>query len=326
MNITKTKKRWGIIFLLLAVIAILAFYPLPPQAPIQYYTRENGLLKTEKVAGEKWLVWLYNNPVGEATLWALAKRKVVSSIYGNWMDSPTSKKKIQPFVKEFDIDMSIALKQEFISFNDFFTRKLKKNARPVDANSTVVVSPADGKILAYADISNSDFIIKGYRFDINSFLNNAGLAQNYLEGTLVIIRLAPFDYHRFHFPISGSVSPITRINGGYYSVNPLALRQMAEIFCLNKREFTIITNPLYGDVVMAEVGATMVGTILQTYTGNFVKKGEEKGYFKFGGSTVVLLFEKNKIRIDNDLLINTLKGYETVIKVGERIGVATITP
>jgi len=326
MNITKTKKRWGIILIVLAVIAILAFYPVPPQAPIQYYARESGLLKTEKVAGEKWLVWLYNNPVGEATLWALAKRKGISSMYGTRMDSPSSKKKIQPFVEEFDIDMSIAQKQEFNSFNDFFTRKLKDSARPVDTNSTVTVSPADGKILAYADISNSNFIIKGYRFDIYSFLNNAGLAQKYLDGTLVIIRLAPPDYHRFHFPISGSVSPITRIDGDYYSVNPLALRKMAEIFCLNKREFSIITNPLSGDVVMAEVGATMVGSIAQTYTGNFVKKGEEKGYFKFGGSTVVLLFEKNKIRIDDDLLINTLKGYETVIKVGERIGVAMITP
>jgi len=222
--------------------------------------------------------------------------------------------------------MSSVQKQEFNSFNDFFTRKLKNNARPVDTDSTITVSPADGKLLAYADISNSDFIIKGYRFDVLSFLNNADLAQNYLDGILVIIRLAPPDYHRFHFSISGSVSPITQIDGDYYSVNPLALRKMTEIFCLNKREFTIVTNPLFGDVVMAEVGATMVGSIVQTYTGNFVNKGEEKGYFKFGGSTVVLLFEKNKIRIDADLLINTLKGYETAIKVGERIGVSMITP
>ncbi|MDP1622757.1 MAG: phosphatidylserine decarboxylase [Bacteroidales bacterium] len=326
MNLSKTKKRWGLILLLLAVIAILALYPLPPQAPIQYYDRQSGLLKTEKVAGEKWLVWLYNNPVGEATLWALAKRKVVSSVYGNRMDRPSSIKKIQPFVDEFDIDLRTAQKQEFNSFNDFFTRKLKNNARPVDTNSTVAVSPADGKILAYANISNSDFIIKGYRFDIYSFLNNARLAQNYLDGTLVIIRLAPFDYHRFHFPISGGVSPVTRIDGDYYSVNPLALRKMTEIFCLNKREFTILSNPLFGDVAMAEVGATMVGSIVQTFTGNFVKKGEEKGYFKFGGSTVALLFEKNKIHIDEDLLINTLKGYETVIKEGERVGVSMIDP
>ena len=326
MNISKTKKSWGFILLLLAIIVILAIYPLPPQAPIQYYDRQSDLLKTEKVAGEKWLVWLYNNPVGEATLWALAKRKVVSSFYGNKMDRPSSTDKIQPFVDEFDIVMSNAQKQEFNSFNDFFTRKLKNTARPVDTNASVVVSPADGKILAYANISNSDFIIKGYRFDIFSFLNNTRLAQNYLGGTLVIIRLAPFDYHRFHFPMSGSVSPITRIDGDYYSVNPLALRKMTEIFCLNKREFTIISNPLFGDVVMTEVGATMVGSIVQTYTGNLVKKGEEKGYFKFGGSTVVLLFEKNKICIDEDLLINTMKGYETVIKVGERMGVSMVIP
>ncbi len=326
MNISKTKKRWGIILLLLAVITILALYPLPPQAPIQYYERQSGLLKTEKVAGEKWLVWLYNNPAGEATLWALAKRKVVSTVYGNRMDHPSSVSKIQPFVDEFDIDMSAAQKQEFSSFNDFFTRKLKNIARPVDTNSTVTVSPADGKVLAYANISNSDFIIKGYRFDISSFLNNTRLAQNYFDGTLVIIRLAPFDYHRFHFPISGSVSPVTRIDGDYYSVNPLALRKMAEIFCLNKREYVIISNPMFGDVVMAEIGATMVGSIVQTYTGDDVKKGEEKGYFKFGGSTVALLFEKNRVNIDKDLLINTSKGYETEIRVGERIGVSVSDP
>ncbi|MFZ4523245.1 MAG: phosphatidylserine decarboxylase [Bacteroidales bacterium] len=324
MNISKTQKRWGLILILLAVIAILALYPLPPQVPIQYYDRQSGLLKTEKVAGEKWLVWLYNNPVGEATLWALAKRKVVSSVYGNSMDRPSSAKKIQPFVEEFGIDLGTAQKQEFNSFNDFFTRKLKSSARPVDTSSSIAVSPADGKILAFANISNSDFIIKGTRFDVFSFLNNARLAQKYHDGTLVIIRLAPFDYHRFHFPVSGSISPITGIDGDYYSVNPLALRKMAEIFCLNKREFCIISNPFFGDVVMTEVGATMVGSIVQTYTGNFANKGAEKGYFKFGGSTVVLLFEKNKIRIDDDLLMNTLKGYETMIKEGERIGVVFV--
>ncbi|MDD2634036.1 MAG: archaetidylserine decarboxylase [Bacteroidales bacterium] len=216
--------------------------------------------------------------------------------------------------------MTYVQKQEFKSFNDFFTRKLKDNARPVDTTSTIAVSPADGKLLAYPDISNNDFIIKGYRFDVLSFLNNAEIAKNYLDGSLVIIRLAPSDYHRFHFPISGKVSPNTQIDGDYYSVNPLALRKIIEIFCLNKREFVIISNTLFGDVVMAEVGATMVGSIIQTYTEDYVVKGEEKGFFKFGGSSIVLLFEKNKIRIDDDLLINTQKAYETSIKKGERIG------
>ena len=202
MKISKAKKRWGIIVLLLAAIISLAIYPLPHQNPIQYFERESGQLKTEKVAGEKWLVWLYYNPIGEATLWALANRKLVSSIYGNMMDRTSSAKKIKPFIEDFDIDMSVAQEQEFKNFNDFFTRKLKDGARPVDTCSNIVVSPADGKILAYSDISNSDFIIKGYRFNISSFLDNPDLAQKYHDGALLIIRLAPVDYHRFHFPVS----------------------------------------------------------------------------------------------------------------------------
>ncbi len=320
MKITKSKKRWGIILLLLAILIGQTFYPLKPQEPIQYYERDSGQIKTEKVAGEKWLIWLYYNPFGEATLWTLAKRKVVSSIYGKMMDRSSSAKKIQPFIKDYNIDMSIVQEQEFDDFNAFFTRKLKDDARPIDTNFNIVVSPADGKILAYADISKSDFMIKGYRFDVFSFLANPSLAQKYQDGALLIIRLAPVDYHRFHFPVSGDLSPNIEIEGDYYSVNPFALRKKAEIFCLNKREYTILSNPLFGDVIMAEVGATMVGSIEQTFNGSVANKGDEKGYFKFGGSTIVLLFQENIIQIDEDLLINTAKGYETTIKMGERIG------
>ena len=325
MKITKAKKRWGIILLLLAIIFIIACFPSNHKDSIQYYERESGLLKTEKIAGEKWLVWLYNNPIGEATLWTFAKRKLVSSIYGKMMDRTSSAKKIQPFIEDFDIDMSGVQEQEFKNFNDFFTRKLKDNVRPIDTSFNTVVSPADGKILAYANISNSDFIIKGFRFNVSSFLGNPVLAQKYNDGAVLIIRLAPTDYHRFHFPVSGNLIPNKKIDGDYYSVNPFALRKKAEIFCLNKREYTIISNPLFGDVIIAEVGATMVGSIIQTYKGRTVKKGEEKGYFKFGGSTVVLLFEKSKICVDKDILINTANGYETTVKMGERIGDASLT-
>jgi phosphatidylserine decarboxylase len=119
MQITKAKKGWGIILLLLALVISLAFYPLPHQVPIQYYERESGQLKTEKVAGEKWLVWLYYNPIGEATLWALAKRKLVSSIYDTMMDRTSSAKMIHPFIEDFDIDMSVAQEQEFTNFKIF---------------------------------------------------------------------------------------------------------------------------------------------------------------------------------------------------------------
>jgi len=310
--------------LLLSIIIIIACIKPPPQDPIQYYERETGQIKTEKVAGEKWLVWLYYNPIGEATLWTMAKRKLVSSVYGKMMDRTSSTERIHPFIEDFDIDMSVVREQEFKNFNDFFTRKLKDNVRPIDTSFNTVVSPADGKILAYANISNSDFIIKGFRFNVSSFLGNPVLAQKYNDGAVLIIRLAPTDYHRFHFPVSGNLIPNKKIDGDYYSVNPFALRKKAEIFCLNKREYTIISNPLFGDVIMAEVGATMVGSIVHTYKGSTVKKGEEKGYFRFGGSTVVLLFEKSKINIDKDLLINTAKGHETAVKMGERIGDASL--
>ena len=316
----RLNKKWGIALLLLAFLLVLAFYPSPEQVPISFVDRNTGTIKIEKVAGEEWLVWLYNNPVGEATLWALVKRKFVSSIYGEMMDRPSSTEKIQPFVEEFDIDMNEAQKQEFNSFNDFFTRKLKAHARPIDTSSIVVVSPADGKILVYADVSNTDFIIKGYRFDVQSFLNDTALANKYNNGSLIVIRLAPNDYHRFHFPVNGTATPVTKIEGDYYSVNPIALNEMAEIFCMNKREYVIISNPLFGEIIMAEVGATMVGSIIQTFSSDIAIKGEEKGYFEFGGSTVVLLFEKGKIKIDEDLLSNSANELETMVNMGERIG------
>lgn len=320
MKISKTKLRWGIILLLFALIISLASYPLKPLDSIKYYDRESGHLKTEKVAGEKWLVWLYYNPIGEASLWVLAKRKLISTLYGNMMDRTNSAKKILPFIEEFDIDMSQAQEQHYKTFNAFFTRKLKPDARPIDTSTISVVSPADGKILAYADIRNTDFIVKGKRFNVSSFLDSSELAQKYHDGSLFIVRLAPVDYHRYHFPLSGSLSQNIKIKGDYYSVNPFALRKKTEIFCLNKREYTIVSNSIFGDVIMAEVGATMVGSMVHTFKGSYVTKGDEKGYFKFGGSTVVLLFEKNKIRIDEDLLINTAKGYETTVKMGEKIG------
>lgn len=322
MTFKRPNNKWTIFWFILALIFVLAVFPVPAQKPIKYIERTTRQIKTENVYGEKWLDWLYHNPVGEASLWIIAKRKIVTSIYGDMMDDPKSASKILPFVKEYKVDLSIAQEQNFKRFNDFFTRKLKPEARPIVADSLAVASPADGKILAYSNVKNSDFYIKGFRFNVQSFLSNPELAKKYEDGSMIVFRLAPPDYHRYHFPVSGATSSSnTKIEGDYYSVNPLALRKKAEIFWLNKREYGVIKSLVFGDVMMVEVGATMVGSMVQTYTGTTVKKGEEKGYFKFGGSTVVLLFEKDKIKIDDDLVINTSKGLETTIKMGEQIGV-----
>lgn len=304
---------------LIALFLVIAFYPLPQMEPNRYVDRESGEIKTEKVAGEIWLRWLYNNPLGRVTTFTLVKRKFFSSLYGRMMDWSSSAEKIAPFIDNFNIDMSASENQDYKTFNDFFTRKLRENARPIDSNSNVVISPSDGKILAYQNIKSADFILKGSRFNVESFLDNAVLGKKFNNGSLIIIRLAPYDYHRFHFPISGKVSPQIKIEGDLYSVNPIALQKMIEIFFLNKREYVIISSEQFGDMIMAEVGATMVGSIIQTYKGDSGIRGDEKGYFKFGGSTVVLLFEKDKIVINTDLIVNTANGFETEVKMGEKI-------
>ena len=322
MKFKKPNKKWTIVWFIVALFFVLAAFPVPAQKPIKYVDRESGQVRTEKVYGEQWLNWLYHNPVGEATLWAIAKRKIVSSVYGDMMEKPSSSDKIQPFIEEYGVDISIAQEQNFNSFNEFFIRKLKPQARPIIQDSLSVASPADGKVLAYENINNSDFYIKGVRFNVESFLNNSELAKKYADGSMIVFRLAPPDYHRYHFPVSGKVPEAnTKIDGDYYSVNPLALCEKAEIFWLNKREYGVIENTVFGNVVMVEVGATMVGSMLQSYSGTSIKKGDEKGYFKFGGSTVVLLFEKDKIQIDQDLLRNTSNSLETTIKMGEQIAV-----
>ena len=300
---------------------VIAVFPFGNNEPIKYIDRQSNEIKTEAVVGEYWLRWLYNNPVGELSLYAIVKRKFVSDWYGNKMNTPESAEKIYDFVKDYGIDLSESKKQNFTSFNDFFARELNPNARKIDTNKNVLVSPADGKIFAYDNISTQDFIVKGYRFDLYRFFNDSSLANRYKNGSLMIIRLCPTDYHRYHFPHSGEIINQKKIEGPLFSVSPIALREKIEIICRNKREYVELRTKEFGNIIMSEVGATMVGSIIQTYENKNVKKGEEKGYFLFGGSTVVLIFEEGKISIDSDLIENTNTGIETEVKMGTRLGI-----
>lgn len=290
---------------------------------IQYIDRQTGELRQEIVPGEKWLKWLYYQPLGKLALEGLVKRKFLSQWYGKQMDAPRSKAKIADFVSELNIDMSEALldMDAFNNFNDFFIRQLQPMSRPIDEDPHVIVSPADGKVLTFPEMGIYEpFFAKGQSFSLQSFLGKQELVEQYRGGTLVIIRLAPVDYHRFHFPADGIISDSTPIHGDYYSVSPYAVRQRMKIYWENKRELSILKTTEAGDILMCEVGATMVGSIYQSYTaGSRVKKGQEKGWFSFGGSTNILLFEKGAVRIDPDILENTDQGYETSIRMGQRI-------
>ena len=290
---------------------------------IEYIERQSNEVKVENVPGEGFLKFLYYNPLGELPLNLVVKKKFLSEIYGRSMDSPKSKDKILPFVEEHGINMKESVKgiEEFTSFNDFFIRKLKTGSRKIAGGTDEVASPADGKILAYEDIKLKDeFFLKGDKFNLEEFLGDRKLAEKYEGGVFLIVRLAPVDYHRFHFPIDGVVGSSRLIEGNYYSVSPHAIRKNFRIYCENKREYAELKNERFGDVILSEIGATMVGGIEQTYkAGSRVAKGDEKGYFYFGGSSCILLFQKNKIEIDKDILENTRRGIETKVYMGEKI-------
>lgn len=293
---------------------------------IEYIERKTGEIKVEKVPGEKYLKFLYYNPLGELPLNLVVKKKFLTEYYGKKMDKPESVKKIPSFIEQADINIAEAKKrvEEFKSFNDFFYRELKEGARTVDYRENVLASPADGKILAFENLDiEKEFYIKGDKFTLEEFFADKGLANKYKDGVFMIIRLAPIDYHRFHFPADGEISESKLIDGVYYSVSTHAIKKNFRILCENKREYSILKTEKFGDIAMFEVGATMVGGIKQSYKSNsYVKKGEEKGYFYFGGSTCVLVFERGKVKIDEDILENTKKGIETKVYMGEKIGIS----
>jgi phosphatidylserine decarboxylase len=314
----KTRVKLFIVLALLLMVSFVVFPRQNPQ-PIHYVDRSTGQIKTEKVVSETALYWLYNNPLGKLTLQTLLKRKIASEFYGWLMHTHWSARKIKPFIKTYHIDMSQFQKQKYRSFNDFFIRKLKPGIRKIDTARNAVVSPADGKVFAFQNISGQSFIVKGYLFNPKSFLQNDSLAKVYHDGSLLLFRLCPTDYHRFHFPLDGTLSKVTKIQGDYYSVNPIALRKRISIFCENKREYQTIDSPAFGNVIMAEIGATMVGSIIHTFLGNEAVKGDESGYFQFGGSSIILLFQHGKIEIDPDLIRNTQDHLETSVKMGEHV-------
>lgn len=289
---------------------------------IKFIDRTTGEVKSETPPAEGLLKFLYDNPFGKTAILPLAKRKFISAKYGKKMDSPSSTKKIKDFVDTLRIDMNESQKAiaEFSSFNDFFYRKLKSDARPIGNG---FVSPGDGRLLAFENVADvHNFFVKGRQFTLSEFLNDKQLAEEHKNDSLIILRLAPNDYHRYHFPCDGQVSATTKIKGDYFSVSPYALAgNFAKVFCENKREFVKLQSPEKGEIILAPVGATMVGGIFESFTPNSqINKGDEMGYFAFGGSTVVILINKDKIEIDADIIENTKNKIETYVKMGESIG------
>ncbi len=285
-----------------------------------FYYNNNKLVE-ENIESASSLSFLYNNPIGSLLRFVL-KRKVVAQLYGMYKDSSLSKKEIAPFVAKHGIAMEDFEEpaQGYASFNEFFIRKLKPGSRPIAPALDAVVSPADGKLFVIPDISKkTPFFVKNEQFALIDFVCNQDLARRYEGGTLVIARLAPPDYHRFHLPLGGYMSKPVAINGVYESVNPIAYAAGVQPLTQNERHCITLQTESCGLVTIIPVGAMFVGKIKYTHAFETMStKGDELGYFEFGGSTVVLLFEPGMVTVREDILRHSAQGYETNIVMGEQ--------
>lgn len=263
------------------------------------------------------LKWLYSHFLGRCILKVIT-RPFVSQIGGLYMNSSFSKKRIASFIEKNGIDMTPYPQTNYRNFNEFFTRTIHPEFRPIPQDQTILISPADSKLSYYKIDQNTRLTIKNSVYSVADLLQNAELAQQYENGICLICRLTVDDYHRYCFIDDGVKEEDVYIPGIFHTVNPIA-NDYYPIYKQNARCYAILHTQHFGDVITMEVGATMVGKIVNRPVHSFAR-GEEKGYFEFGASTVVLFFKKNTVRIDEDIIHNSSHHHETRVLMGEKIG------
>lgn len=278
----------------------------------------SGNVVTKGESQNNLLKRLYGTFLGRCALKILVC-KFVTNLGGIYMNSKLSRRKIDSFIVENNIDMSEYENREFVSYNDFFTRKIVPGKRPFIANKDIFISPADSKLSCYLIDEDSIFTIKDTTYSLSALLEDASLAKQYHGGLCLIFRLTVDDYHRYSHVDNGKIIYSKYIKGQFHTVNPIA-NDYYPIYTRNTREYAIIETENFGKIVQMEVGAMMVGKIVNHKETTCIK-GQEKGMFEFGGSTVVILVQKEQIVIDEDIVNNSMQDKETVVKLGEKIGV-----
>jgi phosphatidylserine decarboxylase len=292
---------------------------------IRYRDRARGVIEAERVFGGDSLRWLYGRRHGRLLTDLLLTRRTLNHFYGWRQRSPKSRAKIAEFVSSLGIDATEAELplEDYRSLDDFFTRRLRAGARPIDSDPRHLVAPADARLLVQPRLDGATLAVKGSRVGVPELLGDRALAARFAGGTAYIFRLAPADYHRFHFPDDGDADEARSAGRALHSVHPIALAAGAPSF-RNRRMVTLLRTRGFGAVAMVEVGALLVGTIVQTYRPGQVARGVEKGMFRFGGSTVVLLCEPGRVEVDPDLVewstLDRPSSIETLVRMGTAIG------
>lgn len=266
----------------------------------------------------KGLRFLYNTVLGRIALKLLCA-PWLSKVCGVFLSSRLSKFLIPPFLKNNNIDVSEYFCDGFRCFNDCFTRKIRPEYRVFDTDASSLVSPCDAYLSAYKITDNSAFNIKNSVYSLERLLADPSAAKRFSNGVCLVFRLCVNHYHRYSFFDGGMVTENKFIKGILHTVRPIALEK-TPVFCENSRELTYIETDNFGRVAQVEVGAMLVGKIKNFVTCGRVERGEEKGMFLYGGSTVVLIFENGKISIDDEIFSATKKGLELSVKMGEKMG------
>ncbi|MBO4345230.1 MAG: phosphatidylserine decarboxylase [Victivallales bacterium] len=302
-----------------------------------FYNRAKGTLEPEIVLGGRLMRIAYATPCRKILSWPLFGTALFSRLLGWYASRGISRGRIASTISELKMDMADFEVPEggFRTFNEFFARRVKKGARPFAASG--LCSPADCRLLVYPELQDDTCIpVKGADFSVTELLfglkrpdatgtpddERWDLAKEFRGGSLCVFRLCPSDYHRFHFPDDGKMLDSWRIPGAYHSVHPMALEQMIRVFTSNVRQVSMLELAEFGLSAFVEVGAFGVASIHQTFGGGEFHRGDEKGFFDFGGSTVIMVFRKGTVEYDGDLLEHSANGVESLVKAGEHIGSA----
>ncbi len=276
-------------------------------------SKENIIIESSKA-----LNFFYDNFIGRLFI-KLVISKPITNLIGKYMNSKSSVKKIDKFIKENNINIYDYENKEYTSYNDFFTRKIKDIKRPINARKDILISPCDSKLLAYKINKDLTLKIKDSYYSIDTLIDKK-IMREYVDGYALVFRLSTDNYHRYCYIDSGSKSDNYYIKGTFHTVQPISLKHY-NFFKTNSREYTILNTNNFGKVIDIDIGALGVGRIKNHHKEYSFFKGEEKGYFEFGGSTIVLLFKKDIIILDDDIITNSKENIETIVKYGEKIGI-----
>lgn len=287
---------------------------------MKYIARERNSKEDIVTESSKTLNFLYNTFIGRIFL-KLFNNKFFANVVALYMNSSLSKYKIKRFVDKNDINIYEYDDKKYKSYNDFFTRKVISYKRPISASKFAFISPCDSKLIAYKISEDLTLNIKNSYYSINSLVDS-NIVKEYIGGYALVFRLSTDNYHRYCYIDSGSKGVNHHINGVLHTVQPISLNHY-NFFTMNDREYTILNTNNFGKIIQVEIGALAIGKIRNNHETYIYKKGEEKGYFEFGGSTIVVLVKKNTINLDKDILENSIDNIETIVKYGEKIGTNT---